>query len=306
MIFSLLMIKRIVLFLLTNIAVIAVVSVLLSLFHIGSYITPYGIDVRALLIFATLFGFVGSFISLFLSKWMAKRAYGVRIITSPQNTEEAFLIQTVQILAERAGIAMPEVGVYMSPEVNAFATGWNKNNALVAVSEGLLEHMEKNEAEGVLGHEISHIANGDMVTMALLQGVVNTFVIFFARIAAYIVQSFVNRGNEDEGNVGGFVYYAVSFLFEILFGVLASIIVMWFSRYREYRADAGSAHLWGNPQKMIFALKRLEALEGKLPVDERSSALKTMKINDKSALFSLFSSHPSIKERIDALQKGSI
>lgn len=233
---------------------------------------------------------------------MAKRAYNVHVIETPQNAEEDFLVRTIHTLSQRAGIGMPEVGIYDSPEVNAFATGWNKNNALVAVSTGLLKNMEQDEAEGVLGHEISHVANGDMVTMALMQGVVNTFVVFFARIAAYLVQSFLHRG-ENNQNIGGMAYYLTSIVFEILFGILASILVMWFSRYREYRADAGSAKLFGTPKKMILALQRLQSLKETVPVDTRSKSLRTMKINDTSALFALFSSHPPLADRIQALQR---
>lgn len=295
------MFKRVFLFLAANIAIIAVISIILSIFNVQPYLTPYGINYEALLVFAAIVGFTGSFISLFISKWMAKMAYSIEIIKDPRGGSEAKLVSTIKNLAEQAGIGMPEVGIYNSPEANAFATGWNKNNALVAVSTGLLDAMDSDELEGVLAHEISHIANGDMVTMALLQGVVNTFVVFFARIAAYAVQSFLSRGRDD-GAVGGLAYYFTAIVFEILFGILASILVMWFSRVREFRADAGSAKLVGAP-KMIAALKRLQAVH--VRVDNRGKSLRSLKINDEPSRFlSLFSSHPPLEKRIEALKRS--
>jgi heat shock protein HtpX len=296
------MFKRIFLFLAANIAIIAVISVILTVFNVQPYLTPYGINYEALLIFAAIVGFTGSFVSLFISKWMAKMAYSVEIIQDPRGGAEAKLVTTIKNLAEQAGIGMPEVGIYNSPEANAFATGWNKNNALVAVSTGLLDCMDSDELEGVLAHEISHIANGDMVTMALLQGVVNTFVIFFARIAAFAVQNFLNRGRDDGGAVGGLAYHLTAIVFEILFGILASILVMWFSRVREFRADAGSARLVGAP-KMIAALKRLQTVHA--GIDNRGKSLRSMQINDApSRFFALFSSHPPLEKRIEALRKS--
>lgn len=296
------MIKRIFLFLLANIAIIAVISVILSVFDVQPYLTAYGLDYRSLLIYSAVVGFAGSFVSLLLSKWMAKRAYGVQLIESPAHGDEAFVLSTVKKLAEQAGIGMPEVGIYHSPEANAFATGWNKNKALVAVSSGLLDHLDKHEVEAVLAHEIAHVANGDMVTLALIQGVVNTFVIFFARIAAYVVQSFLARDREGGGAIGGMAYYLTAILFEILFGILASIIVMWFSRHREFRADAGSARLMGSPRHMIDALKRLGDMHN-LPIDNRSKALAAFKINGEPSRFiALFSSHPPLEKRIAALR----
>lgn len=293
--------KRIFLFLLTNIAVIAIASIVLSVLNVRPYLEASGINYQSLLIFSAVFGFSGSLISLLLSKWMAKNAFGVRILQQPQTSDEQFIVQTVQTLARQASIGMPEVGIYDSPEANAFATGWNRNNALVAVSTGLLHEMEKDEIEAVLGHEISHIANGDMVTLTLIQGVVNTFVIFFARIAAYAVQTFFSKDNE-QGGFGTLAYSFTSIVFEILFGILASTIVMAFSRYREFRADSGSAQFLGK-EKMIKALKKLELLQNHL-VDPRGKSFATMKISDRPSKFlSLFSSHPPLADRIEALKK---
>ena len=291
--------KRVFFFLLTNIAVIAVISLVLSVFNVAPYLSASGLNYQSLLIFSALFGFTGSFVSLFISKWMAKKAFNIQIIQQPHTADEQFVFQTIQSLAQQASIGMPEVGIYDSPEANAFATGWNKNNALVAVSSGLLHAMEKEEVEAVLGHEISHIANGDMVTLTLIQGVVNTFVIFFARIAAYAVQSFLSKDRED--GIGTLAYTLTSVVFEILFGILASIIVMAFSRKREFRADSGSAKLLGKA-KMIQALQKLELLQNQLG-DTRGKAFATMKISDKPSPFlSLFSSHPPLKHRIKALE----
>jgi len=295
------MIRRIFLFVLTNIAILAMVSILLSVFNVSPYLTPYGLDYQSLLIFAAIFGFSGSIFSLLISKWMAKFAYHIRIITQPQDRLETEVFQMVQNLSQAKNIGMPEFGIYDSPEVNAFATGWNKNKALVAVSSGLLESMDKDEIEGVIGHEISHIANGDMITMALLQGVLNTFVIFFARIAAHLVQLFLRKDEEDV-NLGGFAYMITSWIFEILFGILASLILFWFSRKREYRADAGSASALGK-QKMILALRRLSSIKDDV-FDNRSKSFATMKINNKSSLLSLFSTHPDLEDRIARLEQS--
>ncbi|WP_337878832.1 protease HtpX, partial [Rheinheimera sp.] len=242
--------KRIMLFLATNLAVMLVLSVVLSILF-----AVLGIDSRSisgLLVFAAVFGFGGSFISLFMSKWMAKRSTGAMVITQPRNATEQWLLQTVRRQAQQAGIAMPEVALYDSPEMNAFATGPSRNNALVAVSTGLLRNMREDEVEAVLAHEVSHIANGDMVTLTLIQGVVNTFVIFFARLIAGAISG--NRGEGQSSN--GVVYMLTVLVLEMAFGVLASLIVMWFSRQREYRADAGAARLAGTG-KMIAALERL-------------------------------------------------
>jgi len=291
--------KRIFFFLLTNVAVIAVISVIMSVFNIAPYLTANGLNYQSLLIYAALFGFAGSFISLFISKWMAKRAFSIQPITEAKTTDEQFIVQTVRTLSQRSKIGMPEVGIYQSPEPNAFATGWNKNKALVAVSTGLLENLDKDEVAGVLGHEISHIANGDMVTLSLIQGVVNTFVIFFARIAAYAVQNFLSN-NEDGEGMSQIAYFVTSIVFEIFFGILASTIVMAFSRHREFRADAGSARLLGK-DKMIRALEKLGSLKDQLN-DPRGKQFATMKIADKPSLLALFSSHPPIEKRIKALR----
>lgn len=296
------MFKRVFLFLLTNIAIIAVMSIILKIFNVQPYLTDHGLDYKQLLAYAAIVGFTGSFISLFISKWMAMHAFNVQIIKRPSTEMEAWLLSEIGALAKKNQIAMPEVGIYNSPEPNAFATGWNKDNALVAISTGLLNGMDKEGIEGVLGHEIAHVANGDMVTLALIQGVVNTFVIFFARVAAFFVSAMFKKGDTD--NRGGFVYYGVAMLFEILFGILASIIVMWFSRYREFRADAGSARHVGK-LKMISALRQLENLSEKAPVDNRAPTFNAMKISSQSSWLAFFASHPPIKKRIEALEKGT-
>lgn len=292
------MFKRIGLFLLTNLAVIVTVSIVLNLLGIGQYRTVGGLDMKALLAFCAVWGFVGSFISLGMSKFMAKRFMGVQIVEA--NGQYSGLVNLVHRLAKQANLPkMPEVGVYNSPEVNAFATGPSKKNSLVAVSTGLLQSMESDEVEGVLAHEVSHIANGDMVTMTLLQGVINTFVMFFARIAAFAVENLL-RGDDEEGQgLGGIAYMFTVFAFEIVFGILGSVVVAFFSRHREFRADAGAARLAGR-EKMIAALQRLQ---NQSYFDKRGEALSTFKINNKRGGFAaLFSSHPSLDDRIKALQ----
>lgn len=294
------MFKRVILFMATNLAVIWVMSIVMSIFNIGPYLTQYGINHQSLFIFALLFGFFGSFISLFLSKWMAMRAFKIQLIKEPKTALESWLYTKVHEMSEQRKIAMPDLGIYNSKEPNAFATGWNKDKSLLAVSSGLLSVMDQDEIEGVLGHEISHIANGDMVTLALIQGVVNTFVIFFARIAALFVTQFFKR-NAGEGVQDSFVYYGIALVFEMFFGILATLIVMWFSRHREYRADAGSARYLGK-EKMIKALQRLQALTGKVGEDERAPAFNTMKISRFHRGWFLFSSHPPLEDRIAALE----
>lgn len=293
------MAKRILIFLLTNLAVIGIISIILSLFNISPYLSAHGLNYQSLLIYATVVGFTGSFISLFISKWMAIHSFGVRIIESPSNQTEEWLNSKVLELSRKVGIKKPDVGIYESAEPNAFATGWNKNNALLAVSTGLLKSMDQEGVEGVLGHEVSHIANGDMVTLTLIQGVINTFVIFFARIAAFFVTSLLNRGNEQHSK-NGFVYYFVAFIFEIIFGVLATIIVMWFSRHREYRADAGSARIVGK-DKMISALQQLSSVSTNKIEDNRAPGFNVMKISHEGGWSSLFASHPPLQQRIKAL-----
>jgi heat shock protein HtpX len=289
--------KRILLFLATNLAIIVLLGIVLRLIGFEGILDAQGVDLNfgALLVFAALFGFAGSFISLALSKWMAKRAMGVKVITQPSNAAESWLLNTVRIQAQQAGIGMPEVGVFNSPEPNAFATGARRDAALVAVSTGLLQSMSQKEAEAVLAHEVSHVANGDMVTLALIQGVVNTFVIFFARIIGHTVDRVIFRN--EEGHGPGF--WIATIFAEIVLGLFASIIVMWFSRQREFRADAGGAKLAGR-EHMIAALERLKQNQP-APLPEN---MATMGIAGGRAagLKRLFMTHPPLEERIAALR----
>lgn len=288
---------RILLFLATNIAIVAVASITLSLLGVGSYMTAQGLDYTNLMIFCLVFGMVGSFVSLFLSKWMAKRSMGVRIIDQPSNADEQWLVGTVAKLAEKAGIGMPEVGVFASPQANAFATGWNRNDSLVAVSTGLLNKMTREEVEAVLGHEVGHVANGDMVTLTLIQGVVNAFVMFFARI----IGNFVDRAVFKNENGHGIGFYIATFFAEVILGILASTIVFWFSRRREYRADIAGAELV-SPQAMVSALARLRAEYGQ-PSDMPDEMVAFGISGElKNALGGLFMSHPPLEKRIAALQ----
>jgi len=289
--------KRIVLFLATNLAVMLVMSVVLSLLGVNRYLVGNGLNLSMLMVYSLVVGFTGAIISLLMSKQMAKWSTGAHVIDAPSTSTELWLIDTVKKLADRAAIAMPEVAIYEG-EPNAFATGAFKNSALVAVSTGLLESMTRDEVEAVLGHEIAHVANGDMVTLTLIQGVVNTFVVFLARVVGYAVDRALSRGNEDRGP--GIGYMATVFVCEILFGILASMIVAWFSRYREFRADAGSAQLLGSPQPMVKALARLGGLE---PAESMPQAFKSFGINSGGSGFAaLFASHPPIEERIAALR----
>lgn len=289
--------KRIVLFLATNLAVMLVMSVVLSLLGVNRYLTGNGLNLGTLMVYSLVVGFTGSIISLLMSKTMAKWSTGARVIDSPSSSTELWLLDTVKKLADRAQIAMPEVAVYQG-EPNAFATGAFKNSALVAVSTGLLEGMTKDEVEAVLGHEIAHVANGDMVTLTLIQGVLNTFVVFLARVVGFMIDRAVFRNNDDRSP--GIGYAITVFVCEILFGILASIIVAWFSRYREFRADAGSARLLGSPQPMVKALARLGGLEAP---ESMPSNFRAFGINGgASGLASLFASHPPIEERIAALR----
>ncbi len=297
---------RIMLFILMQLGILVVVgivgSILMNVFNIrissGSY--------TSLLIMCAIYGFVGSFISLFMSKWMCKKAYGVNTFTTASSNEEAFLLDTIAELSQKAGIAMPEVGIYESDDPNAFATGASKNAALVAVSRGLLNNMSQDEVKGVLGHEISHIANGDMVTMSLLQGVLNTFVYFFSYIAATAVSTFMSRSDDEEGSssgVGSLVFFITNMLFQILFGILAQIVLMWFSRYREFKADEGSARLEGK-ECMIQAL---EALKEMGPSESKQEAsMQALCINGGSNLSALFLSHPPLDQRIEALRRLNV
>ena len=287
--------KRIVLFLATNLAVVLVLTLVLNLLGVGRAVSAEGIDVGALAVFSLVVGFTGSFISLLMSKPMAKWSTGARVIEHPQNSTELWLVNTVQRLADRAGIKMPEVAVY-DGEPNAFATGAFKNSALVAVSTGLLQGMSQDEVEAVLGHEVAHIANGDMVTLTLIQGVVNTFVVFLARVVGYFVDKVLLRSNGDRPGIG---YMATVFICEILFGLVASIIVAWFSRKREFRADAGSAKLLGSAVPMQNALARLGGLQpGALPSSMSASGIS----GSGGGWGALFSTHPPMEERIAALQ----
>ncbi|MBG7618503.1 protease HtpX [Herbaspirillum sp. AP02] len=288
--------KRIALFLVTNLAVMLVLSVTASLLGVNRYLTANGLNFGMLLVFCGLMGFGGSFISLFMSKTIAKWSTGARVIEQPQNSTELWLLQTVQTLATRAQLPMPEVAVYDGPP-NAFATGASKSNSLVAVSTGLLQGMTKEEVEAVLAHEVAHIANGDMVTLTLIQGVVNTFVMFFARIVGYFVDSFLRRNNEENSGPG-IAYMVTVFICEIVFGILASVIVMYFSRQREYRADAGAATLMGSRAPMINALRRLGGLQS----DGLPQNLQASGISGRDAWLGLFSSHPPLESRIAALQ----
>ncbi len=290
--------KRVLLFIATNLAVVLVLGLVLNIIMSVTGIQADRGSLGFILLLAAVFGFGGSFISLLMSKQMAKWTTRAQVIKHPSNNTEQWLLSTVQRHAAESGIGMPEVAIYPGQEMNAFATGANRNNALVAVSAGLLNNMSKDEVEAVLAHEVSHIANGDMVTMTLLQGVLNTFVIFFARVVAMIVDNFM-RNDEGEGGLGGIAYFAVTIVMELLFGLLASIIVMWYSRQREYRADAGAARLEG-PGKMINALRRLEmGAEPKL-----EGQLAAFGINGKKSMAELFMSHPPIAKRIAALQSG--
>ncbi len=288
--------KRIFLFLATNLAVMLVMSTVLSLLGVNRYLTANGLQMGTLMVFSLVVGFTGAFFSLLISKPMAKWSTGARVIDTPSSSTELWLFNTVKALSERAGITMPELAVY-NGEANAFATGAFKNSALVAVSTGLLESMNKEEIEAVLGHEIAHIANGDMVTMTLIQGVVNTFVVFLARVVGYAIDKAVFRNNEDDRP--GIGYMVTVFICEIVFGIAASMIVAWFSRQREFRADAGSARLLGNRLPMIHALARLGGMApGELPKSMAASG-----ISDKPGWSALFSTHPPMEQRIAALQR---
>lgn len=290
--------KRIFLFLATNLAVMLVLSIILNLLGVNRFISSSGLDISQLLVFSLVVGFTGSIISLLMSKWMAKRSTGAYVIdpNNPRNQQEAWLVSTVHQLAENAGIGYPEVAIYEG-EPNAFATGANKNDALVAVSTGLLQTMNQEEVAAVLGHEVAHIANGDMVTLTLIQGVVNTFVIFFARVVGYFVDRVLLK-NERDGTGPG--YFITVIVCEIVFGILASIIVAWFSRQREYRADAGAAQLMGSPRPMINALARL----GNVEVSDLPKSFEASGIAGGRSLGALFASHPPIEDRIRALQQG--
>lgn len=286
--------KRIVLFVLTNLAVVVVLGIVANLLGVNRYLTSNGLNLGALLGFALIMGFGGAIISLLISKPVAKWSAGVRIITQPQNVDEAWILETVRKFADKAGIGMPEVGIF-DGEPNAFATGAFKNSALVAVSTGLLQGMNREEVEAVIGHEIAHVANGDMVTMALIQGVMNTFVVFLSRVIGYAVDSFLRRGN-DQNSGPGIGYWITTIVLDVVLGFAAAIVVAWFSRQREFRADAGAAQLMGRSQPMMNALARLGGMvPGELP-----KSIAAMGIT--GGIGKLFSTHPPIEERIAALQ----
>ena len=286
---------RILLFLATNVAILIVISIVFSIFGIGSTLQANGVDLNlnALLVMSAVIGMTGSFISLAISKWSAKRAMGVHVIESPQNQTEQWLMSVVAKQAKEAGIDMPEVGIFQTPEPNAFATGMSRNSALVAVSTGLLHNMNQDEVEAVVGHEISHVANGDMITMALMQGVVNTFVYFFASIIGHFVDRVILKNEEGHG-MG---YYITQMIAQVALSFLASMLVMWFSRYREFHADAGGARLAGN-EKMISALR---ALQRQHNPEDLPGQLAAFGING-GGVQKLFMSHPPLEERIAALQ----
>jgi heat shock protein HtpX len=285
--------KRIVLFLATNLAVVVVLGVVASLLGVNRYLTANGLNLGALLVFSFIMGFGGAIISLLMSKTIAKWSSGVQLIDGSGGSDEAWIVNTVRGFADKAGIGMPEVGIFEG-EPNAFATGAFKNSALVAVSTGLLQGMTREEVEAVIGHEVAHIANGDMVTMTLIQGVMNTFVVFLSRVVGYLVDSFLSKGDNRSGP--GIGYYITTIVLDILLGFLAALIVAWFSRQREFRADRGSSELLGRKQPMINALARLGGMvPGELP-----KSLQAMGIT--SGVGKLFSTHPPIEERIAALQ----
>lgn len=292
---------RIGLFLLTNLAVLVVASITLSLLGVGHYLEQGGgLNLQSLLIFCAIFGFSGSLISLFLSKFIAKKTTGTRIIERPANADEQWLVAQVQQLARQAGIKTPEVGIFPVQQANAFATGWNRNAALVAVSQGLLQRFSRDEVKAVLAHEIGHVANGDMVTLSLIQGVINTFVMFFARIIGYTVDRVVFKNERGHG-LG---FYLVTFVSEIILAILASMIVMAFSRYREFRADAAGAHLAGH-NAMISALQRLQTETQAGADNPMPDSMKAFAISGgfKQSLGRLFASHPPLSERIEALAR---
>lgn len=287
--------KRVVLFLATNVAILLVLSIAMRVLGLEPYLTETGLNLTSLLVMAAVMGFGGSFISLAISKWMAKKSMGVRVIETPSNSTEFWLVDTIRKYAADAGIGMPEVGVYDAPDVNAFATGMTRNKSLVAVSSGLLQQMKRNEAEAVLGHEIAHIANGDMVTLTLIQGVVNTFVIFLSRVIGHTVDRVVFKNERGHGPA----FWVTTIVAQMVLGVLASIIVMWFSRQREFRADRGGASLAGGPN-MIAALERLGSLHPQ-PLPDKMAAFGIAG-GGAHGLKRLFMTHPPLEERIAALR----
>jgi heat shock protein HtpX len=290
--------KRIALFLATNLAIVFILSIVVSMLGLEPMLANGGLNLPSLLLFCAIFGMGGSFISLAMSKWSAKRMVGAQVIETPANSTEFWLVETVRRQATAAGIGMPEVAIYDAPDVNAFATGMSRNSALVAVSSGLLQSMSRDEAEAVLAHEVSHVANGDMVTLALIQGVVNTFVMFFSRVIGHVIDRVVFKNERGHGPA----YFVTLIVAQMVLGVLASIIVMWFSRQREFRADAGAASLEGK-QKMIAALQRLQQAHT-APLPEQMAA-QGISGGVGDGLKRLFMTHPPLEERIAALRAGS-
>jgi heat shock protein HtpX len=293
--------KRISLFVITNLAILLLLGVVTSILGVDRFLTENGLDLGKLLVFSAVLGFGGSLFSLAISKWSAKRMVGAQVIENPSNPSERWLVETVRRHAQQAGIGMPEVAVYDAPEINAFATGANRNHALVAVSSGLLQQMTQDEADAVLGHEISHVANGDMVTLTLIQGVVNTFVFFLARVIGYVVDRLVLKNDRSSPGIG---YWLTTFAAQIVLGFLAMMIVMWYSRRREYRADAGGAQLAGR-DKMIAALERLKAAHEPSTLPEQ---VKAFGISGRpgGGLALLMMSHPPLDDRIAALRAGAV
>jgi len=288
------------LFLATNLAIMLVAGVIINLLGVGKFISNGQLNLQSLLIFCAIFGFTGSFISLFISKWMAKRSMGVELIENPRNADERWLMETVADLAQKAGIKMPEVGIFPAHESNAFATGWNRNDALVAVSLGLLQRFERDEVRAVLAHEIGHVANGDMITLSLIQGIVNTFVMFFARIVGFAVDKAL-QGNNERSSGPGIGFYIGTFIAEMLFGILASMIVAAFSRYREFRADEAGANL-ADRNAMIRALQRLQMEMSQGAQSSMPASMQAFGIS--GGVGRLFASHPPLEERISALRNG--
>ena len=289
--------KRILLLIVTNLAIMVVLSIVVSLLGVDRFFVGTGLDLGKLLVFSAIIGFGGAYISLLMSKWMAKMSVGAEVIETPRDEVEAWLVNTVRRQAQQAGIGMPEVAIYDSPEINAFATGANRDNALVAVSTGLLRSMNRDEAEAVLAHEVSHVANGDMVTLTLIQGVVNTFVVFLSRVIGFVVDRALSGNRDQEYQGPGIGYFIASIVAQIVLGILASMIVAWFSRQREYRADAGGANLAGT-HKMVAALERLAISHGESHLPDQMAAFG---ISGKRVA-SLFMSHPPLEERIAALR----
>jgi heat shock protein HtpX len=289
--------KRIALLIGTNIAIMLVLSIVVSVLGLDRYLTQEGLNLQALLAFSAILGFGGAFVSLLISKWMAKTAMGVKVITEPRNETEQWLVNTVRQQAQTAGIGMPEVGIFESPDPNAFATGANKNSALVAVSTGLLNNMRRNEVEAVLGHEVSHVANGDMVTLTLIQGVMNTFVFFLARVIGFVVDRVILK-NERQG-MG---YFATVIVAQLVLGILAGMVVAWFSRQREFRADIGGAHLAGT-NSMVGALEALKRVHSPTALPEKMQAFG-IRTGPAKGFQRLFMSHPPLEDRIAALNNA--